>query len=74
MMQVAKKIPFDDPNVLNMCRALYIGSNLIIMGIYLYIKTVIDKKKGMSISYLLSQAGRASDWGRQANRIPPRQT
>lgn len=48
MMQVAKRIPFDDPNVLNMCRAVYIASNLIIISIYLYIKAVVDKKKGMS--------------------------
>jgi hypothetical protein len=46
MMQVAKKIPFDDPQVLNLCRAAYITSNLIILGIYMYIKVVIDKKKG----------------------------
>jgi hypothetical protein len=47
MMQVAKKIPFDDPSVLNICRAVYIASNLIILSINLYIKMVIDKKKGM---------------------------
>lgn len=47
MMQVSKKIPFDDPNVLNGVRALYIVSNLIIAGIYFYVKTQIDKKKGM---------------------------
>lgn len=46
MMQVAKRIPFDDPNVLNICRAVYAVSNLIILSIYLYIKSVIDKKKG----------------------------
>lgn len=48
MMQVAKKIPFDDPNVLNLCRATYVLSNLIIVGIYIYIKTVVDKKKDMT--------------------------
>ncbi|KAK4239235.1 inorganic phosphate transporter Pho88 [Achaetomium macrosporum] len=48
MMQVAKKIPFDDPQVLNLCRAAYIASNLIILGIYMYIKMVIDKKKDMT--------------------------
>jgi hypothetical protein len=48
MMQVAKKIPFDDPNVLNICRAIYVVSNVIILSIYIYIKTVVDKKKGMS--------------------------
>lgn len=46
MIQVAKKVPFDDPNVLNGVRGLYILSNLIIMGIYYYIKLQIDKKKG----------------------------
>ena len=46
MMQVAKRIPFEDPNVLNICRAIYIASNLIILGINMYIKVTIDKKKG----------------------------
>jgi hypothetical protein len=50
MMQVAKRIPFDNPDVLNMCRAAYILSNLIIFGITLYIKTIVDKKKGTSAS------------------------
>lgn len=48
MMQVAKKIPFDDPTVLNLCRAAYAASNVIILGIYLYIKTVVDRKKDMT--------------------------
>jgi hypothetical protein len=46
-MQLAKKIPFDDPNVLNACRAVYLISNLVIFGIYLYTKSIIDRKKGM---------------------------
>lgn len=50
MMQVAKRVPFEDPNVLNACRGLYLLSNLIIMGIYLYIRTKIDAKKGQSSS------------------------
>lgn len=48
MMQVSKRIPFDDPNVLNMVRALYVASNLIIAGIYLYVQMQINKKKGKS--------------------------
>jgi len=48
MMQVAKRIPFDDPNVLNICRGLYIASNLIILGIYLFTKITIDKKKDLT--------------------------
>jgi hypothetical protein len=46
MFQVAKQIPFDNPNVLNACRALYVFSNLLIAGIYYYISQQIDKKKG----------------------------
>jgi len=49
-MQLAKKIPFEDPNVLNACRALYAVSNVIILGIYLYIKSSVDKKKGKNMS------------------------
>lgn len=47
-MQLAKKIPFEDPNVLNACRAAYAISNLLILGIYLYVKSVIDGNKGTS--------------------------
>lgn len=46
MMQVSKKIPFDDPNVLMGVRAMYIISNLIILGIYLYMQQKINAKKG----------------------------
>ncbi|UKZ68343.1 uncharacterized protein TrAtP1_009382 [Trichoderma atroviride] len=48
MMQVTKKIPFEDENVLNIVRAVYIGSNLIIAGIYFYIQLQINKKKDMT--------------------------
>jgi NADH:ubiquinone oxidoreductase subunit F (NADH-binding) len=56
MMQVSKKIPFDDPMVLNGVRALYVVSNLLIAGIYFYVKMQIDKKKGTSIHIPLSRA------------------
>lgn len=46
MMQVSKRIRFDDPTVLNGCRALYVASNLIIVAIYLYVRYQINKKKG----------------------------
>jgi len=46
MMQVSKKVPFEDPNVLMGVRALYVVSNLIIAGIYLYVQAQINKKKG----------------------------
>jgi hypothetical protein len=46
MMQVSKKVPFDDPTVLNGVRALYAASNLIIAAIYAYVLMQINKKKG----------------------------
>jgi hypothetical protein len=45
-MQISKKIPFDDPNVLNGVRALYIVSNIIIAAIYFYVQMQINKKNG----------------------------
>ena len=45
-MQASKKVPFEDPNVLNGVRALYVVSNLIIAGIYFYVQMQINKKRG----------------------------
>ncbi|KAI9884688.1 MAG: hypothetical protein M1823_003538 [Watsoniomyces obsoletus] len=47
-MQASKKIPFDDPNVLNGIRGVYILSNIIIAGIYLYVQQQINKKNDMT--------------------------
>jgi len=46
-MQISKKVPFDNPLVLNAVRGLYIVSNLIIAGIYLFVQQKINKKNGM---------------------------
>ena len=48
MMQASKKVPFEDPNVLNGVRGLYIVSNLIMVAIYVYVGMQIDKQKGMA--------------------------
>ncbi|MCJ1377953.1 hypothetical protein MMC17_001049 [Xylographa soralifera] len=48
MMQVSKKIPFEDPQVLMAVRALYIVSNLIIVALNLYMMRVINTKKDMT--------------------------
>ncbi|CAJ2512013.1 Uu.00g076380.m01.CDS01 [Anthostomella pinea] len=48
MMQVSKRIPFDDPNVLNGVRAMYVLSNVIIAGIYVYVLMQINKKKDLT--------------------------
>lgn len=50
MMQVSKRIPFENPDVLLGVRALYIVSNVLILGIYLYVQSKISKKKGISSS------------------------
>lgn len=48
MMQISKRIPFDDPTVLSTVRGVYLASNLLIALIYLYIQGQINKKKGTS--------------------------
>ncbi|KAF2866579.1 inorganic phosphate transporter Pho88 [Massariosphaeria phaeospora] len=48
-MQISKKVPFDDPNVLNAVRALYVLSNVIIVGIYVYVQAQINKKNDMTV-------------------------
>lgn len=62
MMQVSKKVPFDDPNVLNAVRGLYILSNLIIVAVYYFIKTKIDAKKGSSDPPPQTPVYRRCDW------------
>lgn len=47
MMQVSKRVPLEDPNVLNIVRGIYILSNVIIAGVYAYTQFLINKKKGM---------------------------
>lgn len=48
MMQVSKRIPFDDPNVLNLVRATYVLSNVVIASLYLYTNYLINKKKDLT--------------------------
>lgn len=47
MMQLSKKVPFDNPDVLMGVRALYILSNVLIVGIYLWTQAKVNSKKGM---------------------------
>lgn len=46
MMQLAKKIPFDNPDVLLLVRGVYVLSNVIILAVYLYVQAKINQKKG----------------------------
>ncbi|TEY74757.1 hypothetical protein BOTCAL_0070g00240 [Botryotinia calthae] len=48
MMQVSKRVPLEDPNVLNIVRGIYILSNVIIAGVYAYTQFLINKKKDMT--------------------------
>ncbi|OJJ32759.1 hypothetical protein ASPWEDRAFT_52903 [Aspergillus wentii DTO 134E9] len=48
MMQLAKKVPFENPDVLLIVRCLYILSNVIILGLYLFTQSKITSKKDMS--------------------------
>ncbi|CAH0002065.1 hypothetical protein V2G26_001379 [Clonostachys chloroleuca] len=48
MMQVSKRIPFDDPNTLNIVRGVYLASNVIIALLYLYVQAQISKKNDMT--------------------------
>ena len=49
MMQVSKRIPFDDPQVLLGVRILYVVSNLLIFGLYYYIGMKVKSKRGTRI-------------------------
>jgi len=46
LMQLAKKIPFEDEKTLNILRGAYLLSNIIILGLYAYVGMVINKKNG----------------------------
>jgi len=59
MMQVSKKIPFEEEWCLQAIRALYIVSNVLIAGLYFYVKMQIDKKKGEQLT--VSSPGRRTN-------------
>ncbi len=59
-MQISKRIPFDDPNVLNGVRALYVVSNIIIAAIYFYVQMQINKKNGAFRTAKIQQLDRAT--------------
>ncbi|KAL1890226.1 phosphate transporter (Pho88) [Sporothrix stenoceras] len=48
MMQVSKRIPFEDPQTLQLVRIGYAASNAIILAIYLYIQAKINSKKDLT--------------------------
>ncbi|KAK0485032.1 inorganic phosphate transporter [Armillaria novae-zelandiae] len=48
-MQVARKIPFDDPDVLNYARIGYVATQFIILGIYYYVSMTIKRKNDQTV-------------------------
>ncbi|KAF9049113.1 inorganic phosphate transporter [Panaeolus papilionaceus] len=48
-MQLARKIPFDDPVVLNYVRIAYVGSQLLALAIYYYVSLTIKKKNDQTV-------------------------
>ncbi|KAG1820832.1 inorganic phosphate transporter [Suillus subaureus] len=42
-MQVARRIPFDDPEVLNYVRIGYVASQVVIMGAYFYVSYKVSR-------------------------------
>jgi hypothetical protein len=48
-MQVARRIPFDDPEVLNYVRIGYVTSQAIIMGVYFYVSYKVRQKNDQTV-------------------------
>lgn len=46
MIPISKNIDFGDPAILSMVRIAYVASNVAIVAIYLYIQSVVNKRKG----------------------------
>ncbi|SPO03520.1 probable PHO88 (involved in phosphate transport) [Cephalotrichum gorgonifer] len=65
VMQIAKRVPFDNPDVLNGVRGMYLASNLIILAIYYLIHSKINKKKDMTtLKYVEPPAMGSSEEGK----------
>ncbi|KAH9926524.1 inorganic phosphate transporter [Amylocystis lapponica] len=48
-MQVARKIPFDDPQVLLYVRSAYVVSQAVVLSVYYYISMKIKQKNDLSV-------------------------
>ncbi|KAL4062192.1 inorganic phosphate transporter Pho88 [Scleroderma yunnanense] len=63
-MQVARRIPFDDPVVLNYVRLGYITSQVIILGTYFYISYKVKQKNDQTVlKYVDQPSPMSSDAG-----------
>ncbi|KAF8657837.1 hypothetical protein AX16_002153 [Volvariella volvacea WC 439] len=57
LMQLARRIPFDDPQVLFYVRGGYVLAQLIIVSVYYYISTVIKRKNDQTVLKYVEPAG-----------------
>ncbi|KAG5355093.1 Inorganic phosphate transport protein [Yarrowia sp. B02] len=48
MMQVSKRVPFEDPQVLMGIRILYVVAQVLVLGLYLYTRSIITKKNDLT--------------------------
>ncbi|KAF5393248.1 hypothetical protein D9757_000689 [Collybiopsis confluens] len=48
-MQLARKIPFEDPQVLNYARIGYAATQLILLAVYYYISMIVKKKNDQTV-------------------------
>ena len=71
MMQVSKKIPFDDPQVLMGVRILYVVTNLLIAGLYYFVQMKINKKKGTLSALFNTFRETESYWLRNTPTLRP---
>lgn len=56
LFSVARKIPFDDPVVLNYVRIAYVGSQLLALAIYYYVSLTVSR-----VLFLVVSRGRIPD-------------
>jgi len=49
LMQLSRKIPFDDPEVLTYVRIGYVVSQVLILAVYYYVSMVIKKKNDKTV-------------------------
>jgi len=59
-MQVARKIPFDDPDVLNYVRIAYITVQVLVLGTYYYVSLKIKKKNDQTVLKYVEAPGAMS--------------
>jgi len=48
-MQLARKIPFEDPEVLLYVRIAYVGVQLLVLGVYYYVSMKIKQKNDLTV-------------------------